>query len=118
MRLLLAAVTAMALLSPALGEDDSYLHAQGHNSYRDWASKKTGNCCNNQDCRWLADAEWREDPVTEVKIDGEWCPVKPEHLLVKGKSPDATKAHACIDRRTVKLPACERLLCFTGVPKT
>jgi hypothetical protein len=95
-------------------------HERGHADYSSWSSKKTGNCCNNDDCGNLEDNEWREtDHGDEIRISGQWCPVKQEHYLVKGKSPDWTKAHACVAKGADHMYSnpCNRLLCFTGVPK-
>jgi hypothetical protein len=97
-------------------------HAGGHNVYKTWASKKTDNCCNNQDCGALREDEWRETVGgTEVKVSGQWCPVRFEHFLISGKSPDWSRAHACIQPdvkySTGRKSPCERLLCFAGMPK-
>jgi hypothetical protein len=49
-------------------------------------------------------------------VRGKWCPVLPEHFIIKGKSPDWNKPHACInyDLRTSYADDCERLLCYSG----
>src|SRR5260221_1914109 len=89
-------------------------HSVGHGEYQGWSSQVTGNCCNNQDCGVLSVDEWREtDAGTEILINGTWCPVKPEHFIITGKSPDATVAHACIQYKPYK-PTCEQLLWFVG----
>jgi len=98
-------------------------HAHGHNDYATWSSAKASNCCNNMDCGVLDDDEWRETAEgTQVKISGQWCPVKPEHLIIHGKSPDWSKAHACVQPdvkySTGRKTPCERLLCFSGTPKS
>ena len=97
-------------------------HAHGHNDYATWSSAKASNCCNNMDCGVLDDDEWRETAEgTQVKISGQWCPVKPEHLIIHGKSPDWSKAHACVQPdvkySTGRKMPCERLLCFSGTAK-
>lgn len=95
-------------------------HAQGHNIYQGWSSQKTSNCCNNDDCGDLLDDEWRETATgTEIKVLDQWCPVLQEHYITKGKSPDWTKAHACVNKNINFSPAsvCDRLLCFSGLPK-
>lgn len=94
-------------------------HAAGHADYSSWSSQKTQNCCNNMDCGALNDDEWRESiDGVEIKILGEWCSVKPEHFLTRGKSPDWSRAHACVQRGAyVTKPTCERLLCFVGAPR-
>jgi hypothetical protein len=113
--LLVAAALACSSVAPA-----QHNHAGGHHDYMTWASKKTGNCCNNQDCGSLTEGEWREtDAGTEVQILGEWCPVQQEHLIIRGKSPDWTKAHACINKNlSITTHPCQRLLCFAGMPKS
>jgi hypothetical protein len=95
-------------------------HSDGHADYMTWASKKTGNCCNNQDCGSLSEGEWRETAKgTEVKILGEWCPVQQEHLIIRGRSPDWTKPHACVNKNiNLTSHPCHRLLCFAGLPKS
>lgn len=95
-------------------------HAAGHNDYQNWASKKTSNCCNNDDCGDLAETQWQETTAgVSVKIDNKWCPVKQEHFITKGKSPNGEKAHACVQKASEWSPSdpCERLLCFTGTTK-
>ena len=97
-------------------------HAEGHNEYATWASQKANNCCNNMDCGVLNDDEWRETSEgTQVKISGQWCPVLPEHFIIRGKSPDWSKAHVCVqpdvNYSTGRKTPCERLLCFSGTPK-
>jgi hypothetical protein len=109
----------MALVPAASAQ---HHHAGGHDAYRTWASQKTDNCCNKQDCGALRDDEWRETVAgPEVRISGQWCPVRTEHFLVSGKSPDWSRAHACIQPdvkySTGRKTPCERLLCFAGTPK-
>jgi hypothetical protein len=103
-------------LSPAAGQHN---HGSGHHDYMTWASKKTGNCCDNQDCGSLSKDEWRETAEgTEVKILGAWCPVLQEHFIIRGKSPDWTKAHACVNKNmSLSMTVCQRLLCFAGLPQ-
>ena len=77
-------------------------HAEGHNEYATWASQKANNCCNNMDCGVLNDDEWRETSEgTQVKISGQWCPVLPEHFIIRGKSPDWRGARLRTARREV-----------------
>jgi hypothetical protein len=99
---------------PALAQHD---HARGHNEYQNWASKKTGNCCDDKDCGILNDDQVRETTTgPEVKVRGKWCRVLPEHFIIKGKSPDWNKPHACVnyDFRTTYADECDRLLCYSG----
>jgi hypothetical protein len=93
---------------PALAQHN---HSAGHDEYMGWASRKVSNCCNNQDCRGLDDAEVRQTTTgPEVLIDKQWCPVLREHYLTRGKSPDWNVSHACI-RLTGQ--GCDRLLCYS-----
>jgi len=113
-------VMTLSFMPAARAQDHSpehaQSHAQGHDEYVNWASERTDNCCNNQDCGALRSDQWRETPKgTEILIRGQWCPVKKEHFIRRGKSPDWNVAHACVlgDNHT---PAnlCDRLLCFSG----
>ncbi len=114
-----AALAMFLLCSQASAQHE---HAAGHSDYFNWASKKTGNCCNNQDCHGIGNEEWREtENGLEIKIMDVWCRVKQEHFTLQGKSPDSTVAHACI--RGGWLPPmynqpCDRLLCFMGPAKS
>jgi hypothetical protein len=133
---LLWAVTALA----------QHNHDAGHNDYRDWASQKTGNCCNERDCGELAPDEWRETPDgTEVKLkdryygtegrwgDGRyshviernrevWCPIKPEHRVLPGtaRSPNYDAPHLCARQYSASAheDPCERIRCFMGKPES
>ena len=113
MRSLLAALLLVLVSSAVLGQHN---HAQHHGEYENWASGKTQNCCNNQDCGVVQDRDVRQSPAgTEIKIADQWCPVLREHWLIRGRSPDWQTAHACVGNSEHWLgrPPCERLLCFT-----
>ena len=110
----LCALLSCLLTSPAVAQHD---HARGHSEYQNWASKKTGNCCDDKDCGILDDDQVRETTTgPEVKVRGKWCRVLPEHFIIKGKSPDWNKPHACVnyDFRTTYADDCDRLLCYSG----
>lgn len=112
--LVLGALIAAMPAAPAFAQHD---HARGHQAYRDWASKKTGNCCDDKDCGVLRDDQVRETETgPQVRVRGKWCAVRAEHFLIRGKSPDWNKPHACInhDFRTTYADDCERLLCYSG----
>jgi hypothetical protein len=117
-RVLFLACFLVLLVTGAFGQNEPANHQAYHNDYIRWASQKTGNCCNNQDCRPLKPEEWRQSEVgLEIKIEDQWCPVNREHFLIRGKSPNGDFAHACIRPVTVPwLPPCTRLLCFVGIP--
>lgn len=92
-------------------------HAQGHNDYANWSSRKIQNCCNNDDCGEAQDEDVQDTPQgTFVRIEKEWCPVLSQHYITKGKSPDWSKSHVCVGKSTyyMALPPCERLLCYSG----
>ena len=122
----LAWASAMALASTIAFAQEN--HAAGHNEYQGWASRKTGNCCSNQDCGILTQDKWRNaDAGTEVKIDDQWCPVEYQHFIFRGKSPDASHAHACVRKHPIingmpvketQVETCDRLLCFVGEVKS
>jgi hypothetical protein len=97
----------------AHAQDMEHRHALGHGEYQDWASKKTNNCCNDVDCHYLAKDEYRETAEgTELKVGPKWCPVKDEHYVIRGKSPDWSKLHACINQNASYGDECDRILCF------
>ncbi len=99
-------------------------HDLYHAEYQTWTSKSGFNCCNNQDCSPLADDHIKEEGAyTKVRVDQpdgsfEWCPVLPEHLLKVGRSPDWSRAHACILSPLAGRAPCERLKCFTDKVKS
>ena len=101
---------ALAVATPSYAQHN---HSAGHDEYKNWSSRKVENCCSDRDCGALSDDEIRETATgTEIRIGGEWCPVLPEHRLIRGKSPDWSSPHACINPAEYT-PACGRLLCFT-----
>ena len=92
-------------------------HHQHHNVYQNWSSLKTSNCCNNDDCGTLDLTDVRETKSgTEVRVGVEWCPVLREHFIIRGRSPDWTVPHACINKKPYAsfTSVCDRLLCFAG----
>lgn len=106
-------IIALLILFP-LSASAQHNHAQGHSEYQNWSSRKTGNCCNDQDCGSIRDSDVRQNSTgAEVKIDGEWCPVQAQHYLTRGKSPDWAVNHACVSKNT-SLSPCDRLLCFSA----
>ena len=122
-----AAIIAALIFFATNARAQQHDHAQYHNVYQGWASKLTSYCCNNQDCGIVDDEAVEDTPSgTLIYIDGEWCPVKQEHRVIVGRSPDWTHAHACIqpnlqnysnmDGTVGPKPPCERLLCFMGKP--
>jgi hypothetical protein len=121
MRLWLAAFAAAMTFSPLHAHE---LH-QGHEhvNYSNWKNKADRGCCNNYDCGPIEDKDVHMSPVTEVKVDGEWCAVLPHHYLQTGNAPDWSSAHVCVQRTFVNGvevkpsgSACQRLLCFQPKP--
>ena len=115
LRILFIAVCLVLGVPPATAQHN---HERGHDAYQSWSSRKVANCCSNRDCGVLRADETRETNAgTQVKIDGQWCPVLREHYIVKGHSPDWNASHACIRPQYPNAPQtdpCERLLCFSG----
>lgn len=115
MRLPIWAAIMAAFLLPASAQHNHHLgHAEG---YHDWTSLRApSSCCNERDCGSLKASEHREtDTGPEILIGGQWCPVLQKHRLTRGKSPDWSTPHACIQIGTpynTEAP-CERLLCYT-----
>lgn len=121
--LLCLTLATCGTLTPVMAQHN---HAAGHNDYSGWATPTISNCCNNQDCGELRDEEVRDTAKgTEIKIEGQWCPVLPKHYITKGKSPDWNKSHACIRKKKWAgcdeggcyedtTSPCERLLCYGG----
>lgn len=110
----LIALAGLIIVGCTIRAHGQHNHAAGHGDYKDWASQRVGNCCDNRDCGTLKDDEVREGVNgPEVKISDQWCPVLQIHFLIRGKSPDWNVAHACVSRNHT-LPSCERLLCFSG----
>lgn len=92
-------------------------HNAGHGEYQNWSSLKQSNCCNNDDCGTVDDADVLQTPLgTMVAIENQWCPVEREHWIIKGRSPDFSSFHACIGKSEYykSLQPCQRLLCFSG----
>ena len=124
-------VAALGYLQGAYGQhaiEDTLEHQIGHDlyhaQYRTWMSNSGFNCCNDQDCSPLADDHIKEDgDYTKVRVDQPngtftWCPVLAEHLLRVGKSPDWSRAHACILPPLAGRSPCERLKCFVDRART
>lgn len=97
-----------------------YSHAQYHDVYyKNWINKRGAGCCNGQDCTALDDADERTNHGTlEVRIQGQWCEIKPYHYLKTGNVPDASTAHVCVQKNVVPnaVAPCDRLLCYQPKP--
>jgi hypothetical protein len=93
--------------------------AQAHDPYTDWSSRVTSNCCHNRDCFQLSPERWRQTGARiEIKIRDTWCPVLPDHLLIRGRSPDGSAPHACINEGVATDNPCSRLLCFADMTRS
>jgi hypothetical protein len=111
MRWIIAAL--LLLVAPAGAQHN---HGAGHGEYQGWASGVTPNCCDNRDCGALKESEHRQTETgPQILIDGEWCPVLRQHYLTRGRSPDWSTPHACIQLKFPGLSGegCARLLCYT-----
>lgn len=104
------------MLTPAAAQEH---HERHHATYQSWVNGEGRNCCNDQDCGELPDADLRTSKDGyEVRIEGKWCPVLPHHYLKKGNAPNWSTAHVCVLRPNAYLPQdpCERFLCFQPKP--
>lgn len=113
MRTFLATLLLALMTAPVVGHD--LRHGVQHVDYKSWVNRDGKGCCNNQDCRPIADEDVQMSPVLKVKIGAEWCPVLPQHYLRQGNAPDWQSNHVCVELWSAK-PACERLLCFQPKP--
>ena len=103
------------IFTPASAQDN---HAIGHDEYLGWSSGKVQDCCrgikSGGDCGTLAAEQYRQTATgTEIMIDTTWCPVKPEHFVLRGTSPNGGLIHACISRQ-ISIDPCDRLRCYMG----
>ena len=108
----LAATLAAAFSFSALAQHN---HDHGHPDYKNWRSERAPHsCCNDEDCSGIEDTEVRQTATgTQVRIEGQWCPVFPQHFLTRGKSPDWSVNHICVrSSKYMSGGPCERLLCF------
>lgn len=95
------------------------MSAWTHDIYHSWINKAGQGCCNNLDCRPLADGDERQTAAgVEVRVEGQWCPVLAHHYLQKGNAPDWSSSHVCVQRPYVPgaTSACSRLLCYQPRP--
>ena len=102
--------------------------ALAHDTYSNWKSRGGTACCNNHDCEAIADARVRTmdghfEVYLEVSNTAAWCPVKPEHYLETGNTPNWSTAHVCVQKTHVNgvriaQPGapCSHLLCFQPKP--
>jgi hypothetical protein len=106
---------------PALAQTN---HDRHHDVYQNWVNQEGKGCCNDQDCGELAEGNERPSPSgrgIEVRIEGEWCPVRPGHYLKHGNAPNWSTSHVCVVKKNNgytqnNMPVCERLLCYQPKP--
>ena len=94
-------------------------HSAGHAQYSKWTNQNGAMCCNNADCGTLApEEEKQEDGKLLVKIEGQWCEVKPHMYLKTGNAPDWSSSHVCVwpDYEGRGQSACSRLMCYQPRP--
>ena len=113
-----ALLAALVLLWP-VGLQAQEHHQRHHAFYQNWVNQQDKGCCNNQDCGELREEDERNtrDGV-EVRVEGEWCPVKAFHYLKRGNAPDWSTSHICVvhSRYSPNSSACDRLLCYQPKP--
>jgi hypothetical protein len=114
-----AAIILSFAIPVGLPANAQHNHAQGHDVYRNWVNQQDTGCCNNQDCGEIDDQDVKDDGSTvEVRIEGEWCVIRPWMYTKKGNAPNGDVNHACVlhkDNFDSRSP-CQRLICFQ--PKT
>ena len=112
-----ALLAALVLLWP-VGLQAQEHHQRHHAFYQNWVNQQDRGCCNNQDCGELRDEDERNTGNgIEVRVQGEWCPVKAFHYLKRGNAPDWSTSHVCIMKyRAANTTACDRLLCYQPKP--
>lgn len=125
MRVLVLALLLLAC--PAMAHEEHHPTKSDEPSvnYTDWKNLKDQGCCNNQDCRPIADEHVQETPVVRVFIENKWCPVLPHHYLKKGaNAPDWARNHVCVQKlyndpeaRQSVVDPCARLLCYQPRPQ-
>jgi hypothetical protein len=111
-------LVALLVVIP-LGANAQEHHERHHAYYQNWVNKQDRGCCNNQDCGELREENERTTSAgVEVRIDGEWCPVKPYHYLKTGNAPNWAISHVCVSKSYsgLKLSPCDRLLCYQPKP--
>jgi hypothetical protein len=113
--LVLLSFLSFALSFGAMAQEH---HAQYHDVYQGWVNQEGKDCCHGQDCGVMKKDDIDDTgDVLKIRIDGRWCPVSNWMTLKKGKSPDWSVVHACINHRIVDMAPCDRLMCFAGRPQ-
>jgi hypothetical protein len=125
------ALLLLVLAFPLGAQAHELTQGHQHVNYSNWKNRKVPTpqgCCNNQDCRPISDENVDERGAeVQVRVEGQWCPVKPHHYLSTGNAPDWTTAHVCVENKynsseygetEDKRSPCERLLCYQPRPGT
>lgn len=95
--------------------------AAAHEGYQDWVNRAGQGCCNNRDCRPLADSDMRlidgrlhvlARGVGVAQGQSDWCEILPHHYLQRGNAPDPSTAHVCISDFYGAVTPCAQLICF------
>ena len=109
-------VTVALLLAAADGSTHELNDGRQSVNYSNWVNRAGKGCCNNQDCRPIADSDVQLSPVLKVRIGGRWCQVKREHYLRTGNAANWQSNHVCIRPYGDGSDPCSRLLCFQPKP--
>lgn len=119
----LALLALLALVAVAPGAGAQKNHDLYHITYKEWMNQNGHGCCNDRDCGELAERDEREtNGAIEVRIEGQWCPIKPWMYLKKGNAPNWSMSHVCVvkayygDDDGQPLPVCDRLKCYQPKP--
>lgn len=125
---LLTALLIVALLATTIALSSrvaAQTHDLHHAYYQNWVNGINQGCCNDRDCKELADAEERSVAgrlevlivgVGVVKDQVSWCPVLPHHYLRTGNAPNWSSSHVCVTGTYGGATPCEQFVCYQPKP--
>jgi hypothetical protein len=99
-------IAVLALLcAPASAHE---VHHKGHIlDYSKWKNKLDKGCCSSNDCGQAKDEDVKYSPIVQVRVEGQWCEVKPHHYLKDGaNAPDWSTAHMCVRPQSIPSRTC------------
>lgn len=102
-------------------------HHQFHAFYQGWINKDGKGCCNDRDCKPIAERDTRVAGgrieilvrgVGQAKGREEWCQVMAHHYLSRGNAPNWETAHACVTDHYGAQTPCAQFICFQPKPSS
>lgn len=106
-------------MADARAEGAHHVYHEGY--YKGWVNQADQGCCDNKDCDELADADERTTGgKLEVRVENQWCEIKPRFYLKRGNVPNAAVSHVCVSPAIEGVTAspCDRLRCYQPRPGT